>query len=148
MTDLWKRRIAAIVAVSLALLTLGWVSYGSLGENLVYYWSPTELVQKSAEAQGATVRLGGLVVPGTYDMKKCHPGCSFRVTDGQTDVAVETDGVPPAMFREGIGVVLEGELQGAVFRSDRVMIKHNNEYKPPAPGEKPPKTWATLEDGQ
>ncbi len=131
------RPIFAVGAVVLGVAALAAISYGNLGENLVYYWSPTEIVAKAAQAQGATVRLGGLVVPGTFDSEACAPGCDFRITDGKTDVRVRTEGLPPQMFREGIGVVVEGQMQGDVFHTDRVMIKHSNEYRAPEDGKMP-----------
>lgn len=146
MTELWKRRLFGLGAILVVVAMLVGLSFGNLGQNVVYYWSPTELVQKRDEAQGQTVRLGGLVMPGTFDLAACDPGCSFRITDGRTEVAVETEGVPPQMFRAGIGVVVEGQLHGDVFRTDRVMIKHSNEYQAPEGGEKPDMA-ATLEEG-
>lgn len=146
MTELWKRRLFGLGAILVVVVMLVGLSFGNLGQNVVYYWSPTELMAKHQEAQGQTVRLGGLVMPGTFDLATCSPGCSFRVTDGRTEVAVETEGVPPQMFRAGIGVVVEGRLQGEVFHTDRVMIKHSNEYEAPSEGEMPDMA-KTLEDG-
>lgn len=137
MTDLAKRRLIGLFAILVALSALGWIAWGNLGENLVYYWSPTELAQKGDAARGVTVRLGGLVMPGTFDLEACDPGCRFKITDGTTEVDVATEGLPPQMFREGIGVVVEGQLESGVFRTERVMIKHNNEYRAPEAGEKP-----------
>lgn len=126
-----NRRIAGAVAVVVAALLLAFASFGNLGQNLVYYWSPSELNAKGLAAQGQTVRLGGLVKPGTFDLSKCNPGCDFVVTDGAFDVKVHSEGQPPQMFRQGIGVVLEGELQGDTFQAERVMVKHSNEYRAP-----------------
>jgi cytochrome c-type biogenesis protein CcmE len=137
MSEIWIRRFAGGFAILLAASALVGLSYGNLGQNLVYYWSPTELHANADKAVGATVRLGGLVVPGTFDMKKCNPGCNFRVTDGQNEVLVESTGLPPQMFREGIGVVVEGQYDGAVFHTDRVMVKHSNEYRAPEDGKEP-----------
>jgi len=140
MTDGTRRRLVALAALTLAGGALAFVSMGDLGENLVYYWSPSELMA-APNAQDATVRLGGMVVPGSmqWDRKAAH--VRFDVTDGQTTVAVDVDGNPPQMFKEGIGVVVEGKL-GAdqVFSSDRVMVKHSNEYQSPE-GEDHAKTW-------
>lgn len=130
-STLRTRRIAGAVAVVVAGLALAFASFGNLGENLVYYWSPTELNAKGLEAQGQTVRLGGLVKAGTFELGKCNPGCDFVVTDGAFDVKVHSEGQPPQMFRQGIGVVLEGELQGDTFQAERVMVKHSNEYRAP-----------------
>ncbi len=131
MTDAMKRRMFGVAAVMLAVGVLAWLSMSDLGENLVYYWSPTELMAAD-NARDATVRLGGMVVPGTmkHDTERAH--LSFDVTDGETTVRVESEGNPPQMFREGIGVVVEGKLDDdKVFRSEKVMVKHSNEYQKP-----------------
>jgi len=60
----------------------------------------------------------------------------FDVTDQHTAVHVKSNGVPPQMFREGIGVVVEGTMtRGGYFQSDRLMVSHNNEYRAPKAGE-------------
>lgn len=60
----------------------------------------------------------------------------FDVTDRATTVHVKSNGVPPQMFREGIGVVVEGTMmRGGYFQSDRLMVSHNNEYRAPKVGE-------------
>lgn len=124
-----SRRLFAVAALCVAGAALGYVSMGDLGENLVYYWSPSELMA-APNAKGATVRLGGMVVPGTMDWDKQSAHLSFQVTDGTTTVNVDVDGNPPQMFREGIGVVVEGTLaDDGSFRSNRVMVKHSNEYQ-------------------
>ena len=131
MTPEWQRRLFALTALGIAGAALAWVSMSDLGDNLVYYWSPTELVN-APNAQQATVRLGGMVVPGSVDWDQDAAHVSFKVTDGNTEVAVEVNGNPPQMFKEGIGVVVEGQLAAnGTFTSDRVMVKHSNEYQAP-----------------
>lgn len=131
MTEATSRKLFAVGALAIAGTALAWLSMGDLGENLVYYWSPTEL-KAAPNAQGATVRLGGMVVPGSMDWDRESAHVSFQVTDGQTTVDVDVDGNPPQMFREGIGVVVEGTLgANGTFQSDRVMVKHSNEYQAP-----------------
>lgn len=148
MSSVWTGRVFAIGAVVVAVGALAWISMSNLGDNLVYYWSPTELAAKKAEATGQTVRLGGLVVPGTFDMTKCSPGCTFAITDGQTKVEVASAGLPPQMFREGQGVVVEGALESdGKFHTDRIMVKHSNEYKAPKTGEKPSEVTLMTENG-
>jgi len=141
MTDAWKRRVFALVALSIAGGALGFVSMGDLGENLVYYWSPTELME-AENAKNATVRLGGMVVAGSVDWDRQASHVSFKITDGKTTVNVDVDGNPPQMFKEGIGVVVEGKLSANdVFVSDRVMVKHSNEYQAPEEGYDPMANW-------
>jgi cytochrome c-type biogenesis protein CcmE len=131
MTDLNTRRLAGVAAILVVGCLVAFASFGNLGQNLVYYWSPTELAAKGVEAQAQTVRLGGLVKPGSFELKACNPGCDFVVTDGAHDVKVHSEGQPPQMFRQGIGVVLEGQLHGDTFQAERVMVKHSNEYRAP-----------------
>jgi cytochrome c-type biogenesis protein CcmE len=125
---------ALVLALGLLGLIYGWVS--TMGENLVYYWSPSELIQKGDAARTATVRLGGQVVPGSIDWSAEDQRLAFRITDGQGVVPVSCTGAPPQMFREGIGVVVEGSMGAdGVFHTDRVMVKHSNEYRAPEDGD-------------
>lgn len=147
MTESTKRQLFGLVALLVAGGALAGLAWGNLGENLVYYWSPSELVARKDAALGVTVRLGGMVVPGSFDLTKCNPGCTFVVTDGKSEVTVQSEGMPPQMFREGQGVVVEGTTdKTGVFHTDRIMVKHSNEYQPPKEGEKP--SAATLADGK
>ncbi|HYD51642.1 MAG TPA: cytochrome c maturation protein CcmE, partial [Gemmatimonadaceae bacterium] len=69
----------------------------------------------------------------------------FKVTDGAQTIAVRSKGAPPQMFRDGIGVILEGRYNASgVFESSTVMVKHSNEYKPPKHGEKPEELYKSL----
>lgn len=118
---------------------------GGLSENLVYYWSPTQLVEAGDDARDATVRLGGQVEPGTVNFNIDDNQLSFVVTDGHHEVPVTCSGAPPQMFREGIGVVVEGRMQDdGVFHTDRVMVKHSNEYRAPEEGERASDVYQTL----
>ena len=105
---------------------------GGLGESLVYYWSPTELIEAGDVAYSATVRLGGQVEPDSLQWDPEEQQLDFRITDGTTTVPVHATGAPPQMFREGIGVVVEGTYtREGVFQTDRLMVKHSNEYRAP-----------------
>lgn len=145
MTEANSRRLFAVGALAIAGAALGVIAFSDMGEDMIYYWSPTELVQ-ATNAQNATVRLGGMVVPGSMDWDRESAHVSFQVTDGQNTVNVDVDGNPPQMFREGIGVVVEGKLgSDGTFESDRVMVKHGNEYEA---GEDHKDNWKkTLAEG-
>ena len=144
MTEQNKRRIFAVVAILIGAAALGFVSMGNLGENLVYYWNPTQLVEAGDKSIGATIRLGGVVKGGTVDWQPDEEALAFVVSDGAEEVSVECSGAPPQMFREGIGVVVEGQLQrDGVFRSDRLLVKHDNEYR--APGDERVDMQAMME---
>ncbi len=129
------RRLGMVVALLVAAAALGFIAFGNIGENLVYYWDVGQLVDAGDKAVGATIRLGGVVKPGTVDWKPDENALSFVISDGTKEVPVMCSGAPPQMFREGIGVVVEGTLtEGGTFTSDRLMVKHSNEYKAPEEG--------------
>jgi cytochrome c-type biogenesis protein CcmE len=131
-----KNKIGAFVALLVAGGALAFLAVGDLGENLVYYWSPTEMMAQKEKAVGATIRLGGMVEPGSLQPEGTT--LKFKVTDGGATVPVVSSGVPPQMFREGIGVVVEGTLASdGTFKCSRMMVKHDNEYRAPHEGEKP-----------
>ena len=124
-----SKRAFTIVALVIAGAALAWLALGGLGDNLVYYWTPTEL--RAAGPNTATVRLGGQVKAGTL-VRAGASQVDFVVTDGVNDVPVHSSAVPPQMFREGIGVVVEGTLTKAGhFESRRLMVSHGNEYRAP-----------------
>ena len=135
-TPMQKRnRVIAVLALAAAAVGFGVITIGGIGENLVYYWGPTELHAAGKKAQGATIRLGGQVAPKSIQLVRGSE-LQFDVTDGKSKVRVVSSGVPPQMFREGIGVVVEGTMTpGGFFRSNRLMVSHSNEYKAPDSGE-------------
>ena len=118
----WFIVIAALVAAG----AFAFIAAGKIGNNLVYYWSPSDLLQAGDKAYGASIRLGGLVKQGTLKQNQ------FEVTDLKNTVRVKIHGVPPQMFREGIGVVIEGTMtRDGYFEGSRLMVSHNNEYRAP-----------------
>jgi cytochrome c-type biogenesis protein CcmE len=142
MTPSARNRLIAVLALVAAGGALAFISFGDLGENLVYYWSPSEMLGRGDQAYKATIRLGGVVQPGSLRWDEKHTRLEFRVADdhkpGSPAVEVLATETPPQMFREGIGVVVEGTFnKSQLFTSKRLMVNHSNEYRPPAPGEKP-----------
>ena len=141
-----KRRLTLVAALAVAGTALAFISFGNIGENLVYYWDPTQLSEAGDKSIGATIRLGGVVKKDTVNWKPDDSELAFTVSDGTTDVPVHCTGAPPQMFREGIGVVVEGTMTGAgVFESSRLMVKHSNEYKAPKEGETVEDLYQTVE---
>jgi cytochrome c-type biogenesis protein CcmE len=146
MTATTRNRLVLVGALLVAGGGLAFVAYGNLGKNLVYYWSPGEMLGKGAAAYGPTVRLGGIVQDGSIKWDDSHTKLSFRVADGKEPnapfVTVASDQVPPQMFREGIGCVVEGTFDSSkVFTAQRLMVKHSNEYRPPKEGEQHDHDW-------
>jgi cytochrome c-type biogenesis protein CcmE len=129
-------RLFLLIALAVAAIGFAVIAGSGISRNLVYYWSPTDVAHAGDKAYGATIRLGGLVAPGSIRMGN-GSRLDFDVTDRKTIVHVKSNGVPPQMFREGIGVVVEGTmLRDGYFQSDRLMVSHNNEYRAPKAGER------------
>lgn len=126
-----KNRWFLVAALAVAGLGFLLITAGGIDKNLVYYWNPTELHAAGPKALGATIRLGGLVAPGSVAQGQ-GSGLEFDVTDGQQKVHVKSSGVPPQMFRERIGVVVEGTMtEAGHFECNRLMVSHSNEYRAP-----------------
>ncbi|AKU89821.1 cytochrome c maturation protein CcmE [Vulgatibacter incomptus] len=127
----------AVAALAVAGAAFAFIALGGLGENLVYYWDPSELRQAGDKAIGATIRLGGQVAPGSIQFDPGTSKLAFEVTDGKQNIPVRSEGVPPQMFRENIGVIVEGTMtKEGHFTSSRLMVSHGNEYQAPHDGEK------------
>jgi cytochrome c-type biogenesis protein CcmE len=132
-----RNRWFAVGALAVAGVAFLIITFGGIGQNLVYYWSPTDLHAAGNKAIGANIRLGGLVKEGSISHLSGVSNLEFDVSDGKSIVHVKSTGVPPQMFREGIGVVVEGTMTRAgSFQCDRLMVKHGNDYRAPKPGEK------------
>jgi cytochrome c-type biogenesis protein CcmE len=141
-----RNRLIALGAILVAGAALAWIAFGNIGENLVYYWKPSEMVSQGEKAFGATVRLGGVVVPGSVQWNPEHTSLTFSVADSHAPEAVKVkvacEQTPPQLFREGIGVVVEGSYSAdQVFRTNRLMVNHSNEYRAPTDGGMPDDAW-------
>lgn len=125
-----SRRTRYIVAAVICVLVVGGLLWFGLSRNIVYFRTASEAVNTRTATGSARFRLAGAVVPGS--VRETADGVEFQVTDGATTVPVVHKGDPPELFKEGAPVVCEGNWsKGAAFDSDRIMIKHGNEYTPP-----------------
>jgi cytochrome c-type biogenesis protein CcmE len=115
--------VATLAVVSTLVLT-------AFSDNLVFFYSPSELRAKDVPP-GRLVHIGGLVEVGSLQHEPDGKSIVFKVTDGAQDVAVDYGGVIPDLFREGQGVVVEGALaRDGTFRADSVLAKHDENYMP------------------
>ncbi len=136
-TDTMRRRTRRFIFIALAVAALAFVviAAGGINDNLVYYWTPTDLHAAGDKAYGATIRLGGMVSPGSIRHHRGTTGVEFDVKDAAAIVHVKSTGVPPQMFRDNIGVVVEGTMtRGGSFQCHRLMVSHNNQYQAPKAG--------------
>ncbi len=114
--------VVAVVGAATALVLNAFQS------NLVFFYTPTQIAAKEAPA-GRTFRLGGLVVEGS--VKRDGVKVNFEVTDTAKTVPVQFSGILPDLFKEGKGVVAQGQLENGVFQAKEVLAKHDENYMPP-----------------
>ena len=129
-----RNRVFMVGAIAIAAAAFAVIAASGINENLVYYWTPRDLYSAGDKAFGANIRLGGMVVAGSIQRGSVS-GVEFDVKDATHVVHVKSSGVPPQMFRENIGVVVEGTMTRAGrFECSRLMVSHSNEYKAPEKG--------------
>ncbi len=102
----------------------------ALDSQITFFYSPSEISALTAQERTRPIRLGGLVVEGSSS----HEGNTHRVvlTDGAAEMEVVFEGILPALFREGQGIVAEGRMQeDGRFAARTVLAKHDENYMPP-----------------
>jgi cytochrome c-type biogenesis protein CcmE len=114
---------------------LAYIIYGGLQEAMVYFKMPSELRAEEKSLQGKFVRMGGMVVKGSLQKDLQNLTYRFQLTDGNTAFPVYFKGVPPDLFVEGKGAVVEGRVgSDGVFQATLIMAKHAEDYSPHADG--------------
>ena len=122
------KRLAIAGGVVIAVGAIAALVLNAFQSNLVFFYSPSQIAAHEAPAN-RTFRLGGLVEKGT--VKRDGVMVSFIVTDTAKTVPVRYQGILPDLFKEGKGVVAQGQLQDGVFVAREVLAKHDENYMPP-----------------
>ena len=126
-----RRRLYAVLAGMATLGLAAFLVLSAFSDNLVFFYSPTDLKTKSVPVE-RQLRIGGLVEEHSVARAVGGKTVAFRVGDGANSIDVTYTGVLPDLFREGQGVVAEGMLQrDGVFRASSVLAKHDENYMPP-----------------
>lgn len=129
-----KRRHKRIIFIVCCLAALGLavsLVLAAFKNNLVFFFSPTQIASKEAPI-GRTFRIGGLVQDGS--LKRDNDGLTIRftVTDTANTIPVVYKGILPDLFKEGRGCVAQGKVgSDGVFYADQIMAKHDENYMPP-----------------
>lgn len=124
--------IGGIVIVA----ALSYLIYGGMREAIVYFKTPAELKGQESSSMGKSLRLGGMVVAGSLQKDPQNLTYRFLLTDGVASIPIYFHGVPPDLFSEGRGAVVEGKLgNDGVFVATTIMAKHAEEYSPPPQGQ-------------
>lgn len=121
-----RYRAFLIPTLGLLAILIGFLVF-NIRDNLVYYRVPDEVIADTTISESDRFRLGGQVVPGSISSDEST--VTFSVTDGKQTIVVVHQGAPQQLFQEGIGVVVEGTWNGAIFSSDSMIIKHDEQYR-------------------
>jgi len=125
-----KTRINFLIISVLLIAIVIFIVLKSLEENVVYFFSPTEIFNKTNISFEKKIRVGGLVK--TNSIKKNNTIVNFVITDLENEIAVSYNGIVPNLFAEGKGVVAEGKLKDKkYFVADKILAKHDENYMPP-----------------
>ena len=127
-----QKRLAVAAGIVAAVGVAAALVLNAFQSNLVFFYSPSQVASHEAPS-ARTFRLGGLVEQGT--LKRDGTVASFVVTDTAKSITVRYDGILPDLFKEGKGVVAQGQLQGGVFVAREVLAKHDENYMPPEAAE-------------
>lgn len=129
-----RRRFLVGGLIILAALT--YLIYGGMRQAMVYFVTPSEFKDQKGSTPDRFLRMGGMVVEGSLKKDLNALTYRFEITDGVATVPVFFRGVPPDLFAEGKGAVVEGRMgKDGIFLATTVMAKHSEEYSPPKEGE-------------
>lgn len=125
------KRLGLIVG-GVAVLALGaWLVLSAFQQNLVFFFSPTDVIEGRAP-QGRSFRIGGMVEVGSIKRQPDGLTVAFVVTDTAKSIPVRYKGILPDLFKEGKGVVAQGKLGAdGMFMAEEVLAKHDENYMPP-----------------
>jgi cytochrome c-type biogenesis protein CcmE len=122
-----RRALPAVVALVAVLGALGFIAVKALGDASLFFLNADEAVAQRADLGDDRFRLQGTVVDDSVE--ETDDGVTFQVEFNDVTVDVVHRGDPPELFQPNIPVVLEGNWEGEVFASDRILVKHTSEYE-------------------
>ena len=122
--------LLTLIILLVAAVVVVFVVLKSLEENIVYFFSPSEIYNNENISLNSKIRVGGLVKEGSLVHKQTL--VNFIVTDLKNEIMVSYSGSLPNLFSEGKGVIAEGELKDKnYFIADKIVAKHDENYMPP-----------------
>ena len=125
-----KSRMIFLILLLLSASVIIFFILKSLEENVVYFFSPTEIYDKPNISLNTKIRIGGLVKENS--LSKNQKSIKFIITDLKNEIIVSYNGLSPNLFSEGKGVIAEGQLKDKkYFVADKILAKHDENYMPP-----------------
>lgn len=132
-----KKRLTWVAVLVLGVSIATGLMLYALSQSIDLFYTPSELVEGKGEQKqkpevGQRIRVGGMVVEGSVERNRDTLEVSFNITDIGPEVTVLYQGILPDLFREGQGIVAQGELvEPTVLQASEVLAKHDEEYMPP-----------------
>jgi cytochrome c-type biogenesis protein CcmE len=137
-----KKHRRFLIGGVIILAALSYMIYGGMQEAIVYFVTPSELKANERSSADRFLRMGGMVVKGSMQKDLQNLTYRFDLTDGSATFPVLFKGVPPDLFTEGKGAVVEGRIGAdGVFQATTIMAKHAEDYSPHADGVPPSKSF-------
>ena len=125
-----KSRMIFLILLLLSASVIIFFILKSLEENVVYFFSPTEIYDKPNISLNTKIRIGGLVKENS--LSKNQKSIKFIITDLKNEIIVSYNGLIPNLFSEGKGVIAEGQLTDKkYFIAEKILAKHDENYMPP-----------------
>jgi len=124
------RKLKLLIGASVIAACVGYLLYGGIQETIVFFVTPSELHAKGTSAYGKSLRLGGLVKEGSWTKEPGTLAHRFELVDHTSTVKVAFRGIPPDLFGEGRGALVEGSYgPDGLFLAKTILAKHSEEYK-------------------
>ena len=125
-----KNRLSILISLSIISLFVIFLIFKVLEDNVLYFYSPSDIKNSDDINLKKKIRIGGVVKKGSILSNERE--IKFVVTDLNNEIIVSYSGTVPALFAEGKGVVAEGKLKDKkFFIAKRILAKHDENYMPP-----------------
>ena len=126
-----KSRLYFVIALLLGVVIAASLIIYGLSKNMAYFYTPTQVINKEAPIN-KSIRVGGMVVPGSIIKSKSSLNVIFQINDLKNTISISYDGLLPDLFGENQGVVVTGSLDSkSNFVANEVLAKHDENYMPP-----------------
>jgi cytochrome c-type biogenesis protein CcmE len=124
------RKLKLLIGAAVIAACVGYLVYGGIQETIVYFVTPSELHAKGTSVYGKSLRLGGLVRAGSWTQEPGTLFHTFELVDDTSTIKVAFRGIPPDLFGEGRGALVEGSYgPNGLFQAKTILAKHSEDYK-------------------
>jgi cytochrome c-type biogenesis protein CcmE len=142
-----KKNRRFLIGGVIILAALSYMIYGGMQEAIVYFVTPSELKANERSSADKFLRMGGMVVKGSLQKDLNNLTYRFELTDGGATFPVFFKGVPPDLFTEGKGAVVEGRIGAdGIFQATTIMAKHAEDYNPHPDGQPPANSFVPAQE--